>query len=462
MKSDRNLVLVLVNTIVTQTWIVEFRKNGASCAPSLNPADGSTIIASCSEEKHKGTFETIHVKDALGHEFSTRLGNVFTIGTHAHSRSTLVFLFIHGEPLFVGKHYQDTAISDLIIVAQSETSTWKSHIWAGNGVGPVLSFNKVAIEEGKKRMDLCLVGKVIGPRPAYKEGIEKAMKGVWKINHRFQVEELSSKNVFQFFFRSREDRQRISINNVPLACMTELFAKEWGEQISKLEDIKIVNGTMKALDCPLRDFAGDNPNFDSGRFSSWMCAPGSPPRDRYRFNKKRDESPNNRPIMTMGEASRIDSAVERNRDDCIGGDKVMMETVTGSEAAVVDVVPEKKKGKEVAVDIGLTVCGADSPGAICHLCWNAQGLGNPDALTALRAVVRKFSPSLVFLSETKLYGGWAEGIQRQLNFTNSFHVDCVGKSGGLLLLWNDDWEVYVKSYTAGHIDALVKCPGQDF
>ncbi|KAF4369198.1 hypothetical protein F8388_023062 [Cannabis sativa] len=27
-----------------------------------------------------GTFETIHVKDALGHEFSTRLGNVFTIG----------------------------------------------------------------------------------------------------------------------------------------------------------------------------------------------------------------------------------------------------------------------------------------------------------------------------------------------------------------------------------------------
>uniref|UniRef100_A0A803PWV8 glucan endo-1,3-beta-D-glucosidase n=3 Tax=Cannabis sativa TaxID=3483 RepID=A0A803PWV8_CANSA len=31
-------------------------------------------------EKHKGTFETIHVQDALGHEFATRLGNVFTIG----------------------------------------------------------------------------------------------------------------------------------------------------------------------------------------------------------------------------------------------------------------------------------------------------------------------------------------------------------------------------------------------
>jgi small subunit ribosomal protein S4e len=31
-------------------------------------------------EKHKGTFETIHVEDATGHQFATRLGNVFTIG----------------------------------------------------------------------------------------------------------------------------------------------------------------------------------------------------------------------------------------------------------------------------------------------------------------------------------------------------------------------------------------------
>ncbi|XVF37582.1 hypothetical protein REPUB_Repub20aG0021800 [Reevesia pubescens] len=33
-----------------------------------------------SREKHKGSFETIHVQDAAGHEFATRLGNVFTIG----------------------------------------------------------------------------------------------------------------------------------------------------------------------------------------------------------------------------------------------------------------------------------------------------------------------------------------------------------------------------------------------
>ncbi|XP_057834282.2 small ribosomal subunit protein eS4x [Cryptomeria japonica] len=31
-------------------------------------------------EKHKGSFEIIHVQDSAGHEFATRQGNVFTIG----------------------------------------------------------------------------------------------------------------------------------------------------------------------------------------------------------------------------------------------------------------------------------------------------------------------------------------------------------------------------------------------
>jgi small subunit ribosomal protein S4e len=31
-------------------------------------------------EKHKGSFETVHVEDALGHAFATRMGKVFTIG----------------------------------------------------------------------------------------------------------------------------------------------------------------------------------------------------------------------------------------------------------------------------------------------------------------------------------------------------------------------------------------------
>jgi small subunit ribosomal protein S4e len=31
-------------------------------------------------EKHKGSFDIIHVVDSAGHQFATRMGNVFTIG----------------------------------------------------------------------------------------------------------------------------------------------------------------------------------------------------------------------------------------------------------------------------------------------------------------------------------------------------------------------------------------------
>ncbi|CAN1330903.1 hypothetical protein LINPERPRIM_LOCUS35138 [Linum perenne] len=52
-------------------------------------------------------------------------------GAHAHARSTLevpIFWFIHGEPLSVDKHYQAKALSDMVIVVQSEQSSWESHL----------------------------------------------------------------------------------------------------------------------------------------------------------------------------------------------------------------------------------------------------------------------------------------------------------------------------------------------
>ncbi|XP_041017361.1 uncharacterized protein LOC121259709 [Juglans microcarpa x Juglans regia] len=52
-------------------------------------------------------------------------------GSHANSRSTLevpIFWFIHGEPLLVDKHYQAKALSDMIIVVQSEDSSLEGHL----------------------------------------------------------------------------------------------------------------------------------------------------------------------------------------------------------------------------------------------------------------------------------------------------------------------------------------------
>ncbi|XP_057447352.1 uncharacterized protein LOC130739135 [Lotus japonicus] len=52
-------------------------------------------------------------------------------GGHAHSRSTLevpVFWFIYNEPLLLDKHFQAKALSDMIIVVQSDPSSWESHL----------------------------------------------------------------------------------------------------------------------------------------------------------------------------------------------------------------------------------------------------------------------------------------------------------------------------------------------
>nr|KYP61322.1 hypothetical protein KK1_015809 [Cajanus cajan] len=52
-------------------------------------------------------------------------------GRHAHSRSVLevpVFWFIYNEPLLLDKYFQAKALSDMIIVVQSEPSSWESHL----------------------------------------------------------------------------------------------------------------------------------------------------------------------------------------------------------------------------------------------------------------------------------------------------------------------------------------------
>ncbi|XP_020110520.1 uncharacterized protein LOC109725660 isoform X2 [Ananas comosus] len=52
-------------------------------------------------------------------------------GEHSNSRSTLevpIFWFIHRDPLLIDKHYQAKALSDMVIVVQSEESSWESHL----------------------------------------------------------------------------------------------------------------------------------------------------------------------------------------------------------------------------------------------------------------------------------------------------------------------------------------------
>ncbi|CAM8977963.1 unnamed protein product [Rhodiola kirilowii] len=88
--------------------------------------------------------------------------------------------------------------------------------------------------------------------------------------------------------------------------------------------------------------------------------------------------------------------------------------------------------------------------------WNCRGLGRPRTVRALKEAFREHHPQVVGLIETKKGDGDWEWLKRSLGFRNCFTVSCRGKSGGLALLWTDDLDVTIRSYSGSHVDAEVK------
>ncbi|XP_042939401.1 uncharacterized protein LOC122274426 [Carya illinoinensis] len=90
------------------------------------------------------------------------------------------------------------------------------------------------------------------------------------------------------------------------------------------------------------------------------------------------------------------------------------------------------------------------------LSWNYRGLGNPLTVQDLHQLVQSKFPSFVFFMETKCRRNSIEKLKRQLQFANSFVIDCKGLSGGLAFLWSEDVEAKVLSYTQHHISLLIQ------
>ncbi|KAK7274685.1 hypothetical protein RIF29_15782 [Crotalaria pallida] len=89
------------------------------------------------------------------------------------------------------------------------------------------------------------------------------------------------------------------------------------------------------------------------------------------------------------------------------------------------------------------------------LCWNNRGLGNPRVVQALILLIRMNIPSLVFLSETKLFAREVLLLKR-FGFSNGVAVDCSDhRGGGLALFWKDPVDVALLSYFTGHVDIRV-------
>jgi exonuclease III len=90
------------------------------------------------------------------------------------------------------------------------------------------------------------------------------------------------------------------------------------------------------------------------------------------------------------------------------------------------------------------------------LSWNCRGLGRPRAVRALNCLVKEKRPTLVFLMETKLRKKKMELIRCKLGFKGMFVVDCIGRRGGLALMWEEDFFMDIQNYSQHHINGVIR------
>ena len=87
--------------------------------------------------------------------------------------------------------------------------------------------------------------------------------------------------------------------------------------------------------------------------------------------------------------------------------------------------------------------------------WNVQGLGNQRAFNGLKRLIAEEDPTLLFICENKLTSGQCGSLRSKLGYNGCFIQNCMGKKGGLILLWKSPVAVEIKSSSLGHIDAIV-------
>lgn len=109
-------------------------------------------------------------------------------------------------------------------------------------------------------------------------------------------------------------------------------------------------------------------------------------------------------------------------------------------------------------------CHLVGGGGDCHttpstdmnlICWNYQGLGNPQTVRDLCWLVKDKRPGMVFLMETKVHRNEMETIKQIAGFKKMFVVDSVGRSGGLALLWSEEVILDIQNYSCRHINAKI-------
>ena len=96
------------------------------------------------------------------------------------------------------------------------------------------------------------------------------------------------------------------------------------------------------------------------------------------------------------------------------------------------------------------------------LSWNCRGLGNPQSVRVLHDLMRRWDPKVVFLMETKSKTNCMEMVKNRIGMANDLIIPCIGRSGGLALLWAREVDLEIKNFSNNHIDATITEPSNNF
>ncbi|KAL9437109.1 hypothetical protein AB3S75_023031 [Citrus x aurantiifolia] len=90
------------------------------------------------------------------------------------------------------------------------------------------------------------------------------------------------------------------------------------------------------------------------------------------------------------------------------------------------------------------------------LSWNVRGLGNARTFLPFQKILKQQRPLILFVCETKLTTKQMYETSRKLKIDNYLAVNRNGKGGGLAMLWYNEANVHVTSYSNHHVDAWVQ------
>ncbi|XP_030942199.1 uncharacterized protein LOC115967261 [Quercus lobata] len=91
--------------------------------------------------------------------------------------------------------------------------------------------------------------------------------------------------------------------------------------------------------------------------------------------------------------------------------------------------------------------------------WNYKGALNPNFHQSVDNIISCHSPSIMFITETRVGGNKAKEITDRLSFDGAAHADTMGYAGGIWALWHTEiMDVTILAFTEQEIHAFIKEP----